>query len=376
VKYFPDHRLILENTQIIRSRTLPEGITGEVLVKEGEQVGAMDAIAWGTARSGYVIIDMALALNIDPEETTLLREIISVRVGQTIGEGEPLGTSEKRSYRRNMPVAPADAVVSLVDRGRVILQINPERIEVQARLAGTVLKVHAGWGATIEAYGTLMQCAWGNGQFNAASFAFEPGSNEDDSGADYQGLGALLGMDLSLSPYRGKAVILTRPLTAFDLEVVEAQEMGGIVAPVAPLDLREKAMRLKVPVILTEGFGNLPPTGYLYDMLYKQRVSQAVFDAIMPNYLNNARPEIIIPGGTARANTTLPNTDAPLDAGMLVRINRAPYFGQTGRIVDLPESPVQIENGLRVLSAQVRLQGGQTVLVPMANLEYLGEIQN
>jgi hypothetical protein len=61
---------------------------------------------------------------------------------------------------------------------------------------------------------------------------------------------------------------------------------------------------------------------------------------------------------------------------MRVRINRAPFIGQTARIVDLPESPVQIENGLRVLSAQVRLQGGQTVLVPMANLEYLGEIQN
>jgi hypothetical protein len=61
---------------------------------------------------------------------------------------------------------------------------------------------------------------------------------------------------------------------------------------------------------------------------------------------------------------------------MRVRINRAPYAGQTARIVDLPDSPVQIENGLRVLSAQVKLQDGREVLVPMANLEALGERLN
>lgn len=366
MKYFPTHTIILENTRIVRDRLLPPYVSGEVLVKGGDQVSTTDVVAIGTRPSDYKIIDVAGALGIHPDDTERLEQIITLKVGQKLAQGDLLGTPRKGSQKRRMPKAPANAIVSLIEHGRVILQINPETIQVLARLPGRVIEIHENWGVTIEAYGTLMQCAWGNGQFSAAPFAFEPSREEG-------GLEGLLGMDLSLSPFRDKAIILQRPLRPIDLEVIVAQELKGIVAPSAPPHLREKMIGLKVPVILTEGFGNLPPTSRLYDILLENQTAQAIFDAAAPDYSTDTRPEIILPGGATARSAQPPAIHEPIKVGMRVRLRRAPYAGRIGTVMELPEKPIQIENGLRVTCAKVRLQREEEVLVPLQNLENLGE---
>jgi hypothetical protein len=40
---------------------------------------------------------------------------------------------------------------------------------------------------------------------------------------------------------------------------------------------------------------------------------------------------------------------------------------------DIPEVLQVIENGLHVRAAQVKLRGGKNVMIPLANLELLGE---
>jgi hypothetical protein len=57
---------------------------------------------------------------------------------------------------------------------------------------------------------------------------------------------------------------------------------------------------------------------------------------------------------------------------MEIRLKRDPNMGTTGKIVDLPESPILLDNGLRVMAAQVQLVTGETMFVPLANLEVLG----
>jgi hypothetical protein len=67
-----------------------------------------------------------------------------------------------------------------------------------------------------------------------------------------------------------------------------------------------------------------------------------------------------------------PNIMLTLREGMNVRVTRAPYAGLTGLVVDLPESPVLLDNGLRIRCAQVELVIGETVFVPLTNIEVLG----
>lgn len=371
MNFYPSHRILLEDTRIVRKHALPPGMVGDVLIEEGEIAPANHLLVAGTRPSDYRIIDVAGPLKIDPEDDNALKKILAVEVGQPVDAGTSLVDS--RRHRRKLPKVPADSVVLLVEHGYVILQVNPEVVEVHATFRGMVTAVEPRRGVTLEAQGTQLQCAWGNGRLATSSFEFEPGVDFGGGKSTKQGLSDLLGDDMTLSPYRGKVVILLRSLNEIDLVVVEQQELAGIVAPSAPVNLREKAMQLKVPVILTEGFGKVNPTMRLYELLLAKRGNQAVFDAIIPDLRHNTRPEIIIPVGLARPEKQRPQVTKPLEVGMLVHVRRAPYAGRLGEITQLPELPIKIENGLRTACAHLRLQSGERVIVPLANLDSVGQ---
>lgn len=79
------------------------------------------------------------------------------------------------------------------------------------------------------------------------------------------------------------------------------------------------------------------------------------------------------PTGRTGARPPAPDIDVPLRVGMNVRLTRMPYAGQVGQIANLPKSPLLLDNGLRVMCAQVALVSGDRVFVPLANLEIFGK---
>ena len=368
---FPEVSVILRDTRIIRKRAMPEGVFGEVYVDVGQDVLPNTQIVAGIVPSDYVIVDVAYALGLDPNDEQL-RKVIPFKVNDPVKAGDPLAVYPRQ--KRLIPTAPTNARVSLVERGRVILQVRPQMVSVEAQLQGRVAEVLPGEGAVIEARGAVMQCAWGNGRFRAARFAFEPGFEYGNVDSPQGGLIDLLGQDVTLSRYRGMAIVLLRPLTEVDLEVVQDQEIAGIVAPSMPVHLREKAMQLTVPVILTEGFGRLAPTLRLFDLLVElQGGNPLVMNAALPDYRRNARPELIVSLGSPSRNVNPPALDAPLRVGLQVRARRAPFAGRIGDITDIPTQPVMLANGLRVRCAQVKFADGERAMIPLANLESLGE---
>ena len=83
-----------------------------------------------------------------------------------------------------------------------------------------------------------------------------------------------------------------------------------------------------------------------------------------------ARPEVIIALPAASVN---PAEDVVrFKAGQQVRILRAPYRGKIGGLAGILPDMVTLPNGLGVQVAEVRLEGNEKVVVPLANLEVLG----
>jgi hypothetical protein len=86
--------------------------------------------------------------------------------------------------------------------------------------------------------------------------------------------------------------------------------------------------------------------------------------------LSGQLPEVVIP---------LPLTEPPepketdtLAPGQIVRLRRAPRAGEVGTLNALRPGLTQLPNGVRAPAADVRLENGETVIVPLVNLEILG----
>ncbi|MBZ0301722.1 MAG: hypothetical protein K8J31_18390, partial [Anaerolineae bacterium] len=123
-----------------------------------------------------------------------------------------------------------------------------------------------------------------------------------------------------------------------------------------------------------EGFGDIRMRNSVLNILNNFVGRQGMLDAFLPNRWEARRPEVII--NVSRGGSThpqRPNPDLTLQAGTQVRLTRPPYAGQVGKILNLPKTPYLLDNGLRVPCAQIALVTGESVLVPLANLEVLGK---
>jgi hypothetical protein len=361
-QYYLKTSAIVDETLIQRDRMLPPEAWGEVSVPVGRAVNANTIVAQGEVPQDIRLFDVAKIFNIKPSQTEKLAELIDVEAGDRIEQGQFLINIKSGRHRRRAPVAPDDGSVLRVENGRIFVQINPRPIQVAARIPGKVTKLIENRGVQIETVGALLQCAWGTGHFIYSSFAFEPDS----------GLASLAKRDSRLESARGRVYILQRPLTAQDIQTALEVRLDGLVATSMPAHLKEAALRVKFPIILTDGFGEQKGTERIFAILRQHAGQrQAAFDGYLPALWQNDRPEIIIPLTTNR-EVIPPPISVEARPGLRVRLQRPPYQNMLGVIQNLPESPQTLENGLRTLVARVKLDTGNEITVALNNLELLG----
>lgn len=357
MQYYPDQRHLLELTSIRRERLLPEDAIGRVEAREGTTVNLRDTVARGVVPSRYLIIEAANELQLKtPDE---LLDVMVMEVGDTVDIKTPLAG---KSGARRRVLSPVKGIVAYVGEGRIIIQETPEEVQLEAGLDGQVMAVQPGRGLTIETVGGLVQGVWGNNRRVIGGLRMEP----DD------GIESIYGDELDLQ-YRGAIVVTKRPLRETGLIVMDAQSLGGIIAPSMDADLIPQALEAGGAILLTEGFGPLKMSAAVANLLNSFTGRQAALDAMLPNRWSSNRPEIIInPSGRVQQRPPRPNVNLTLNPGTTVRLTRPPNAGQVGRIVNLPKTPYLLENGLRVPCAQVELITGGVVMVPLANLEVFG----
>ncbi|MCA0455033.1 MAG: hypothetical protein LCI00_13755 [Chloroflexi bacterium] len=355
--YYPDQRYALEMTTIQREQTLPEDAIGSVEVRQGASVNLRDIVARGILPSRYIMVDAAGQMRLKKSED--LGDILKVSVGDLVTAKEVLAEAPKG---RRRVVAPVDGIVADINNGQIILQIEPETVELEAGLDGQVIRIQQGQGVVIETYGSVVQGAWGNSRRVIGTLKTEPNS----------GLESLYGEDLDIQ-FRGAIVITRRPLRQTGLDVMEDQNLGGIIAPSIEADLIDSVLAVKGAVMLTEGFGSLRMSGLVYNMLNNFNGRQATLEAVQPNRWQTRRPEVIInPSGRGQARAIRPNLNQTLTVGTNVRMTRIPHAGDIGTVVNLPKTPILLENGLKVLCAEVESVTGEKLTVPLANLEVFG----
>jgi hypothetical protein len=324
-----------------------------------------------------VVLNVAGKLDISP---MLLRAYMRYREGDEVKQGAivadaPGGLGVEYCY------APVSGVIEKVcTRTGAVTILRPARpTEVDAYIEGRVLDVVAEKGATVETTASFIQGLFGLGFENYGILHIAvagPGDvlREEGINPDYAGRILVSGAGVTLEALRKAVDLGVKGIISGGADQIDLVRLLGREIGVGITGLEE----LPLTLILTEGFGTMPMSADTFALLRAMEGRSASVNGSTQVRAGVIRPEVIIPldegdGPAAAAlEECLAGREGPRGNGKVgskVRIVRNPNFGQWGRIVGLPADPVEFETEARLQAAEVELEDGSRVLVPMANLE-------
>ncbi len=141
--------------------------------------------------------------------------------------------------------------------------------------------------------------------------------------------------------------------------------LGGLSPALIPL-----ASKVPYPVIVMDGFGMKRMDNAAYLLLTTNARREVTLNAEPFDRLTGVRPEILIPMPVTE-DPPLPKDEAMFAPGQSVRLTRAPNLGASGTLAGLLPGLTLVPSGLRVAAAEVKLDSGDKIVVPLANLEVL-----
>ena len=346
---------VIPVTLIQRQRVLP--IPGRVTVRKGQKVSATDVVAEARVAPEHILLDVALGLGVSADEadTHLQRQ-----AGEMVDEGDviagPVGIG------RRVVRSPKKGKVVLAGSGQVLLELEGRPYELRAGFTGVISELLPDLGVMVETVGALVQGSWGNGRMDYGLLHVLARSAEEELRADR--------LDVSL---RGSVVLGGYVQEPEVLAAADELPLRGLILASMSSELVPAALKTHCPVVVIEGFGQLPMNASVYTLLSTSQRREVCVMAERWDAAVGTRPEVIISLPTDTGESLAPDS-AELRVGQHVRVVHSHFLGQVGTIVELLPGQTALPNGIRAAAAQVRLEGEATQVLPLANLEIMSNI--
>ncbi|RLD08658.1 MAG: hypothetical protein DRI56_05200 [Chloroflexota bacterium] len=348
-------KIITPLTYIQRERLLP--IPGRVLARQGQEVTPADVVAECNSSPKYTILDIAEGLGVPANRAD---KLLQCKAGDAITKGDviagPVGL-----FQRVVRASHA-GLVKIVGDGKVLIENKVSLFELKAGLDGTVAKIIPERGVVIETRGALLQGVWGNGQAGYGLIQLLLDGPADVLTADKLDV-SVRGM-IILGGYCQSPEVLK---TAGEIPV-KGLILGSMSSALIPL-----AKKVKYPVLIVDGFGQIPLNAAAYKLLTTiNKKRDVTIHAQTYQTFTGERPEVIV---------SLPapeHIEAHLRAddfavGQKVYLINKSYTAQTGIIERILEKPIRFPSGIQSPAAEIRFSNNERVKVPLANLETFGE---
>ncbi|MDT8304471.1 MAG: hypothetical protein RRC07_00935 [Anaerolineae bacterium] len=340
------------HTRILRERLLPHA--GEVAVSKGQKVSPVQVVARASEPQGFAVVPAAEILGVAASE---LSRYLLVEEGAAVQRKKPL-LRQRKMLGSTEYVSPINGVLYQVSSGRLILQHTPRLLELRAMVEGTVHSIRPGRGVVIATSGAVIQAAWatqqeGYGRLRIAAAGDSP-LRERHIDADVRG-----------------TVLVAGCLTDVQaLKAAEDNSARGVIVGSAPASLLPALHTFRFPIMITEGFMGQPMAEPLFQLLQEAEGRDASLFG-QSNTSGGSRPEIIIPMPATQPLQTGAPEAADVKVGDRVRILRAPYASQVGKVVAVFTQPRRTSIGIQTPGADVELPDGEVVFIPDANLDLL-----
>ncbi|MFN8390007.1 MAG: hypothetical protein U0136_06930 [Bdellovibrionota bacterium] len=358
------------HTKVIKRRELP--LAGRALVKVGDEVDANTPVLAADLPGELDIVRIADRLGLDPEQVV---GGMMVKPGDLVKRGQPV--CEVKSFFgffTSQVHATCEGTVEFFTEANAHLAIRrpPIPLTVEAYVKGRVIEVEETKSVTIEAEGAFLQGIFGvGGETQGRILVLDVPTDTEVtpklleavavaklSGAIVVGGRNFNADALKLAGTRGVRGVVTGSIDAETLRDFVGHEIGVSVTG---------DENVPCTLIITEGFGALPISARVVELARTVEGKEASASGATQVRAGAMRPEVIIPGsagplaGVAEMKT--------LEIGSRVRLIRVPYFGKFGVVSKLPHDPAVVASGATVRIANVKLESGEEVMVPRANLE-------
>jgi hypothetical protein len=248
----------------------------------------------------------------------------------------------------------------VVDSGRVMMEVGDTRIELHAGLPGSVTRVIPERGAVIRTTGALIQGTWGNGRIDNGLMTSLIERPDDLLTVDK--------LDVSL---RGSVILGGHVGDLETLKIAAEMPVRGLILSSIQPALIQPAAQMRFPILVVDGFGSMPMNSAAFKLLTTNNKRSVTVNAEPFDRYAGNRPEVIIPLAVNNEPDE-PNDYELFAVGQHVRMRGSPYAGMIGSIANLPAGLSGLPSGLRAQAAEVKLENGSNVIVPLVNLEVVG----
>jgi hypothetical protein len=343
---------ILAGTSFRRERLLP--MNGRVLARRGQQVSPIDVVAEAVLNPEHMLLDIARGLGLSAQQAD---KLLQCKAGDEVGEGDIL--AGRLGIGRRVVRAPFPGRVMVAGEGQILLQLDGQPQELKAGYPGLVVDLIGERGVIIETSGALIQGVWGNGHINYGLLSVQALAPNAFLAVEQ--------LDISL---RGMVILGSICTDERVLQAAEELPVRGLILGSMDSALVPLALRLSYPIILIEGFGHLPLNPQAFKLLTSGERCETAINAEPWNRLASTRPEIVL-AAPSQSNLQPLQDVATFNPGQTVRMISRPYHGRLGMLETLHYGLNKLPNGLSAPAADVRLENGEVVLIPLANLEIL-----
>ncbi|MCF6191583.1 MAG: hypothetical protein L3J76_00400 [Candidatus Hydrothermae bacterium] len=368
---------VAERTVIVKERRLP--LKGEVRVQEGDRVRADEVVARTELPGNVVPVNMSGLLAVPPEAVPA---VLKKQVGDTVENGEVLAASKGLfGFLFKPPVtSPVTGTVESISEvtGQVMLREPPIPVEILAYVNGRVARVISDEGVVMVTVGSFIQGIFGIGGEVLGTLDVvvdrpdvpltEDRIPSDATGRILVGGSVVTARALRKAREAGAVGVVVGGIDSGELKAFMGRDIG-----VAITGNEEVGLTL----MITEGFSEIPMASRTFALFQKLNGQAASMNGATQIRAGVIRPEVIVSDPDAEIPEVWDEEEirvGRLEPGRMVRVIRAPYFGEIGTVVDVPAEPTQIETEARVRVVKLRLSGGEEVIVPRANVELIEEV--
>ncbi len=360
---------VLHETKINKERRLP--LKGTVVVENGTTVQPDDIVAKTDLPGNVQMVNVANQLNIDADD---VNDAMAVKVGSEVRKDDMIAETKGLfgMFKSNV-TAPVDGTIEIISdtTGQVVIREAPIPVEIDAYMSGRIKEVIPEEGVVIESEGVFIQGIFGIGGESRGDLAVIVKDREEEITEELitsklAGKIVVGGSFISLKAYK-KAIqmkvagVVVGGFNYFDLEDILGYTLG--VAITGSEDL-------VTSLILTEGYGKIRMGSQTFDLLKEHHGKFTSVNGATQIRAGVIRPEIVIPlsGDELKGDHKDAHASEGIQAGSLVRVIRAPYFGRMGKVVDLPSELRKMESETMVRVAIIEIDG-ENIEIPRANLE-------